>query len=205
MYDAVGASIQGLQAMTKDRQYAAVTQDAVYQLLLLTDGGDNYSSDFTLAALTDLVAHPGLPNFHLVVVAVSMSDRDKQKLRGLCAPDHATFLDVKNFSELQHTLHEVGEVVQQRLVVTTTTVTKTVVQSHGQRGGGVRGVQAITEGIAATRLSLPAPPGAHKTQAVARKARSVVVDERTVCQHFLAGKCVFGKKCRNVHPVSLLC
>mmetsp|Transcript_27357 Transcript_27357/g.46241 ORF Transcript_27357/g.46241 Transcript_27357/m.46241 type:complete len:337 (-) Transcript_27357:148-1158(-) len=205
MYDALGASIQGLQAMARDKQYAAVTHDAVYQLLLITDGGDNCSSEFTLATLTELVAHPGLPNFNLVVVAVSMTARDKQKLRGLCAPEHATLLDVKDISELQHTLRRVGEEVQQRLVVTTT-VTQTVVQSQGHRGGGGRGVQAITEGIAATRLSLPAPPQTQTTQAVAvaRQIRSVV-DGKDVCQHFLAGRCVFGKKCRNLHPISLLC
>ena len=194
MYDAVGASILGLQAMAKDKKYAAVTHDAVYQLLLITDGGDNRSSEFTLATLTELVAHPGLPNFHLVVIAVNMTETDKEKLRRLCAPDHAKLLDVKDIRELQHTLRRVGEVVQQRLVVTTT-VTKTMVQSHGHSQGH-HGVQAITEGIAATRLSLPAPPRAHKTQAVA-------VARKDVCQHFLAGKCVFGKKCRNLHPVSL--
>jgi hypothetical protein len=194
MYDAVGASIRGLQAMARDERYAAVTEGAVYQLLLLTDGGDNYSSEFTLATLTELVAHPGLPNFHLVVVGVSMADRDKQKLRGLCAPVHATFLDVKNFSELQHTLHEVGEVVQQRLVVTTTvTQTRTVVQG---RGGG--SVQTITEELGATRLhTLPAPPRGNPRQ-ITHKPR--MVTGGTVCHHYLAGRCTFGKKCRNLHP-----
>jgi hypothetical protein len=203
MYDALGTSIQGLQSMAKDRSYAAVTQDAVYQLLLITDGADNRSTEFTLATLTELVAHPGLPNFHLVLVAVSMRDHDKQKLQGLCAPAHATFLDVKDISELQHTLRRVGEVVQQRLVVTTTTVTKTVVQNKGNGRGG-HNVQAITEGIATARLSLPAPPVPHKA-AVACKARTVVVDQKHICHHFLAGKCVFGNKCRNLHPVSLQC
>jgi hypothetical protein len=211
MYDAVGSSIRGLQAMAKDERYSAVTDDAVYQLLLLTDGGDNYSSEFTLATLTELVAHPGLPNFHLVVVAVSMSERDKQKLRGLCAPVHATFLDVKNFSDLQHTLHEVGEVVQQRLVFTTTTVTQTRTVMQGHSTGGAGSVQTITEGLAATRLhSLPYQP---VTRTLVQKQPQKQKQNRTprmvtnganICQHFLTGTCVFGKKCRNEHPTYLL-
>ena len=213
MYDAVGASICGLQAMARDKQYSAVSRDAVYQLLLLTDGGDNYSSEFTLATLTELVAHPGLPDFHLVVVAVSMSERDKQKLRGLCQPVHATFLEVENLSELASTLHHVGEEVQQRLVVTTTTVTQTKVL---MRGGNHRnphllvdaardeGVTAITRELASTTMHLSAsPPTRSQTQQISLQTQTRLKKahpRQQVCQHFLAGKCLFGKNCRNVHP-----
>ena len=118
MYDAIGASIVGLQQMTKDVRINRVTPDAVYELLLLTDGGDNYSSQYTLQEVADVVAHPGLPNFHLILVAVEMSVRDKENLQTvLCAPNHATFIDVRNLSDLQQTLRGVAASEQQRLVV----------------------------------------------------------------------------------------
>jgi hypothetical protein len=132
-YDAIVSAISNFQAMSKDERYKAITEDAVYEILLLTDGGDN-CSEATLQQAAELVARPGLPNFNFIVVAVSMSESDKAKLQTICKPIHATFLDVKNISDLQHTLRSVGEKVQQRLVVTKTiTVTETVAISNNPK------------------------------------------------------------------------
>jgi uncharacterized protein YegL len=127
-YDAVASSIQGLQAMVRDENYSAVTQDAVYQLLLVTDGQDNSSTAFTLTRLIELVERPGVPNFHFFVVAVSMTNEDKKNLKKLCKSSHTTFIDVADIGELQKTFQRVAKSVQQRLVVTTT-VTETRVVS----------------------------------------------------------------------------
>jgi hypothetical protein len=151
MYDSIGKCIKGLQAMVRNEDYIAVTKDAVYKILLLTDGGDNYSSEYTLEQAAELIAHPGLPNFHFVVVAVEMSARDKQKLQVLCEPDHATFVDVSKLSDLGRTLEEVGKRLQQRrLLVTTTTTTVSVVREL--RPGGF--IVSDLDGLDSMRLPL---------------------------------------------------
>lgn len=187
MYDALGSCMRGLKDMSRDERYAAVVEDAVYQLLLITDGEDNSSTQFTRDTLTELVAHPGIPNFHLVVVAVCMSDQEKQALRGLCAPLHATLLDVENISELQHTLREVGEVLLQRLVITTTTVTQ-----QSTSGSQVMAATKPTQVPRITQYPRQKPVAKPKQRSVAMSGN--------VCQHYLAGRCKFGNDCRNAHP-----
>jgi hypothetical protein len=191
-YDAVASSILSLQDMTKLDSYKAITQDAVYELLLLTDGADNSSTKYSLQQLTDLVARPGIPNFHIVVIAVSMAGSDKAKLKELCEPVHATFIDIKNISELQNTLRRVGESVQQRLVVTTTvTETRTIqgARSYGGRQQDVS-VATITNGLGSTRLALPPPP-----PQVAKGSKKQVV-----CSFFNQPLgCRNGNRCKFLH------
>jgi len=97
--------------------------------------GDNASVDYNLKTITELVAKPGLPDFHLTVVAVSMSERDKANFVEMCGCRHATFLDVKALSQLKSTLENVGRAVVGRLVITTTTTTTTTYAATNMKMG----------------------------------------------------------------------
>jgi hypothetical protein len=205
-YDGVGASIEALQAMHRDEKFRAVMQDAVFELLLVTDGDDNRSTEYTLERLADLVAHPGLPNFHFVVVAVKMSDADKRKLRVLCTSEHASFLDVGSLSELQHTLRGVAERVQQRLVTTTITTTTHTSSSAAVSARG--SVPKLTAEFSRARLTSigegsaggprPRKPAALLPPSSAPRA-SKKKEAPKVCTHYQAGSCRFGSACRNLH------
>lgn len=205
MYDAVGSAIEALQKLNRDPKFSLITNEAVYELLVLTDGADNCSTDYDHRRVAELIAHPGLPNFHLVVVAVSMSECDKQNLHALCNPDHATFLDVASLSELQRTLHGVGERVQQRLVYTTTTTTTRVVSSSASSRGHANtgeSIQAVTMSMAKahighskSRLLLQGGPRGDG----AKRGGTGKLAGVGVCSHFQAGNCRFGSKCRNLH------
>jgi hypothetical protein len=109
--------------MHGDEKYAAVTQAAVYQMLLVTDGDDNSSRHFTLESVTDLVRKPGLPDFHLHVIAVQMHRDEKAKLEGICAPGHCTFYQVEDLARLGEALRRVSERVLQQVVCVKTTET----------------------------------------------------------------------------------
>jgi len=166
LFDALGTAIEGLRDMHRDTKYQAVTTDAVYELLLVTDGEDTSSTRYTLESLADLVAEPGIPHFHLLLVGVGMEPSFARILRQtLCAPRHATYFDASSIDDLTRTLKEVAVGVQRRLVVTTTTTRTAVV---GGSGRGSRQQQQIATGPAAgsrvprhrtpVRRALPAPP-----------------------------------------------
>jgi Mg-chelatase subunit ChlD len=135
-YDALGTSIEALKAISRDPKFRAVTENAVYQLLLITDGGDNASVKYGLSQITALVAQPGLPNFHLTVVAVNMSIRDQNKFQQLCSCQHATFLTAENLDQFKDTMEKVGRNVVARLAITrtvTTTTTTTTLKTASAR------------------------------------------------------------------------
>jgi uncharacterized protein YegL len=188
-YDAIGHTIMGLRKMAHDPKYNAITKDAVYEMLLLTDGGDNYSSEFTLRQAAELVAKPGIPDFHFVVVAVSMSTADKAKLRQLCEPVHATLIEIANISELHQTLQKIGETVQERLVYTTTTtstVVEQVVRSHGGFGH--------SRGDSGDRRVIDAP-----TARSGPRGGEAVPKPPKICKNFASGACRFGSSCHFLH------
>ena len=124
IYDALHTSITALKEMVLDSKFVAISKDAVYELLLVTDGADG-NSKFTLQEAIELVKHPGIPNFHLIVVAVGMTEHDKIKLIQLCQCSHAEFISVKHLHELRETIQTLGHQILQRLVYVTTSVTTT--------------------------------------------------------------------------------
>jgi uncharacterized protein with von Willebrand factor type A (vWA) domain len=156
IYDALGQSISGLREMVRDPKYVAMSGDAVYELLLVTDGADG-NSRTTLDQAIELVAHPGIPNFHLVVVAVSMSAREQEQLRRLCAFPHATFVEVEHLDQFAATIGKIGRAAVQRatVVVTRTVVEEVRVSGHG--GGG--GMAALQAGMGRMAIAAGAMPG----------------------------------------------
>lgn len=134
-YDAIGNVITDLVKSSKDPKFSKVHDDAVYQLLVVTDGEDNASTEFNLKRCAELIAHSGLPNFHLWVIGVGMTEYHKQQYEMLCAPRHANYLDIADFSKFQATMERVGNEVRKSLQVVrqviSTTVTKTVSATAG--------------------------------------------------------------------------
>jgi hypothetical protein len=220
-YDALGAAIEGLKSLTKDSAFRSVTMDAVYQLLLVTDGGDNASLQLNFDSCAALVAKPGLPNFHLTVVAVGMSPHDKAKFQKLCSVGHATFLEAANLRDLKTTLERVGHNVRSRLVVqTTTTITSATMVSVA--GGSVTTARIppprplivakmlaapplnpvmgfITGGMSMLGL-LPAAVGpVLPRRALASHAMAASGAKAAVCTFWLKGCCKRGDACRYRH------
>jgi Mg-chelatase subunit ChlD len=77
----------------------------VFEQLVITDGLDN-SSSVGLEQLKALVTKPGLPDYHLRIIAVT-SDMEASEillLEQLCRPAHATLLRVSDVQELQAVL-----------------------------------------------------------------------------------------------------
>jgi len=202
-YDALGGVIRSLQSMVRDPKYRAVCNDAVYQVLLVSDGGDNASTEFTLQTLSALVAAPGIPNFHLVVVAVQMSAHDAAKMQALCAPMHCTFLQVGDLASLRRTLARVGQSVQQRLVVQTTVTTYSSGRgSIGHPAGDLAAMQALTCGFMGMHLppQCPAPKSKKLLTLMPPSPHFPKSKKATpMCSWHLQGNCRFGAKCKNRH------
>ena len=94
-------------------------------LSTFNDGEDNRSKT-QLEELAQMVASPGLPNFHLFIVGVGMDSSYSSTLRAaLCKKQHCRYVDVDNLSDLQKIFETYQREVVQRLVVATTTTTTT--------------------------------------------------------------------------------
>ena len=219
LYDGLGAAIEEIKAMRADKKYNSVTKDAVYELLVLTDGGDNSSVTFSLETLSTLVAQPGIPNFNLHVVGVSMDHSDKEKLLSLCKPRHCSYIDVSDLTQLSDKLSHIRETVKKRLVMTTTTtvVENVVVVGSGSAHvhgpvdqlGGVLQRMRLQSTPTPVQLTLtaarPAPtrctvPG--KTagkMATGKMATGKTAGKTAVCAYWLKGGCKFGSTCRDAH------
>jgi len=129
-YDALGSAVADLHGMKVNENYNAVTENAVYQMLLITDGDDNSSVNFTLDTISELIAKPGLPHFHLFVIAVKMKELDKKKLKKLCQPDHCTFYEIEELEKLAEVMRRVGQRVTEKIVRTTTKEVTVSTVSH---------------------------------------------------------------------------
>jgi len=198
-YDALGDTIEGLKAISRDRSFRAVTENAVYQVLLVTDGGDNASVKFTLRQITELVARPGLPDFHLTVVAVNMSPTDKVKFQELCNCRHATFLEAGDLGQLKSTLEKVGRTVVSRLVAVHTTVTTTTTSAAVSNRGGaaVNTFPTICRGL--QQMSLQA--GSHPAIATGTHPRitsAATTMPSKSCSFFARGACTKAN-CKFMH------
>jgi Mg-chelatase subunit ChlD len=145
-YDALGSAITDLKNMHGNEKFEAVSHDAVYQMLLVTDGDDNSSRSFNLDTVSELVRKPGLPNFHLHVIAVQMGRQEKAKLERLCGPGHCTFYQVEDLARLGEELRRVGERVLERVmrVQTTETVVENTSQGDGARARAGAGAGPAT-------------------------------------------------------------
>ena len=199
IYDALKTCIQGLKEKLKDPKFGQCGKDAVFQLILLTDGGDNNCST-SLAEVAALVARPGIPNFHLVVVGISMGASTASTLRPvLCAPGHARFIDVADISNLGSTMRSVVTDVKARLVVQVeTTTTRIAVVDNGGRGGGVCGnVGMLANGLGT--LSLGGRGGRRGAAGRGAAGRGAGRGGNRICSYWQKGGCTFGENCNFKH------
>lgn len=132
IYDALVQSISELRDLVRNPKYVAMNSDAVYELLLVTDGAD-CNSNTTLSKAIELVAHSGIPNFHLVVVAVCMRPHEKQQLIRLCSFPHATFVEVEHLDQFAATIRKLGQEAMQRARIV---ITRTVIEEVRVIGSG---------------------------------------------------------------------
>lgn len=135
IYDSIKVCVDNLKDKFSDVKYAHINKDALFQLVLVTDGGDN-SSRTSLSDAAALVARPGIPNFHLVVVGIGMGSSTAATLRDtLCAPHHAQYIDVTDVGQLGSTMRRVVKDVQSRLIIKVQVQTMSVSATVGGGGG----------------------------------------------------------------------
>lgn len=140
LWDAVAAGVDLLKEVLEKRKKDPKRFNLpklCFQQLLLTDGMDN-SSSTSFEQVKQLVKAPGLPDYHLVLVAVTsdMESAHVQKLAELCQPSHARLVECKDVGQLKKVLAAEAE----RL--------KLVVESYDPTGasGGFKGkVRSVTE------------------------------------------------------------
>lgn len=85
VFDAIATAIVGLP-----RGKGLPERQAKF-VVVLTDGGDN-SSKTTHEQCCELVKKPGVPHLYFVVVGIALPDGVADKMRALCAPPHAHFV-----------------------------------------------------------------------------------------------------------------
>jgi hypothetical protein len=147
IYDALNSCITGLRAKLQDKSFRQINRNAFYQLVLVTDGVDNMSST-TLTEAAALVANPGIPNFHLVVVGIGMPRGTSDTLsRILCAATHAQYMEVDDIARLGETMQRIVTDVRARLVVEIEVQTLRVV------GGSAADVRRLTAGMASNQIT----------------------------------------------------
>lgn len=145
LWDAIDEGINGLRTAFKRHGTRAGRAPRHFELVVLTDGGDN-SSKTTFEAIAERVATPGLPNFHLTVIPVG-GGCDMDKLRALARPRHCTIIKADDGERIREAFGKVAQRIQlerTRTVVITERVTAVGCVPHGLpqargRGGGRRG------------------------------------------------------------------
>ena len=122
LYDAIGGGVAEMKETLARHRAKGRADKLVFQQLVITDGADN-SSTTSLAAIKALVAKPGLPDFHLVLIAVGIDANDARQMRSICDNNHSSFI-------LAGDVRELGKVLQDQA-----TRIKLVldVDSHGRR------------------------------------------------------------------------
>ena len=98
LWDGIVAGIQELRDYTDYAKATKRGKKVAYQLVL-TDGEDN-SSSATLEQAAEMVAKPGLPDFHFVVIGIGVEASTRRTLEGLCKPRHAQYIHVNDVAEL---------------------------------------------------------------------------------------------------------
>ncbi|GMI48775.1 hypothetical protein TrCOL_g3994 [Triparma columacea] len=206
IYDALMTCILGLKEKLGNPKFHQVNKDALYQLILVTDGADN-SSKAGLDEVAALVARPGIPNFHLVVVGIGMDRGTAATLRSrLCAPEHAQYMEAPDIGRLGSTLRRVVQDVKARLVVEVQTV-RVVVNGGGCGGAGGDAMVMLTQNMGEMGLAAPAGSrrlplkslgngggGGWKKEGGGGRGRKTLT-----CTFWEKGKCTKGAACRFKH------
>jgi uncharacterized protein YegL len=107
------AAIEGIDEI--DRFQSSMGRDNdVYEHLIITDGEDN-SSDSSLKDAIARISQPGIPNYHLTLVAVNIAGKHRHVMEKMCRAHHAKFVHVDDLDELAHTLDCVKERMRVRI------------------------------------------------------------------------------------------
>jgi hypothetical protein len=157
IYDAIKQGVMDLRTthrlQTKQRNCVPV-----YEHLIITDGSDN-SSSCCLEEVAALVAAPGLPNYHLIVIAVGISERAAEAMKTLCKPQHAQFLLADDLAGLTVLLQRVATRIRLQLDVRQEGKNKSRLQVvwQGHQGN-------VREGILSVAQHAPALVRSHQKQ-----------------------------------------
>lgn len=119
LYDTV---MDILKTIPRDRKFWNTTMEVV----CLTDGRDNVSKT-TFQQFKQKLAHPGVSNFHFVLVGVGLDEKFSQDLSVACEPEHCAFINCSGQgSSLQNQMKEAfrraasGIVKRRKITVTFT-------------------------------------------------------------------------------------
>lgn len=142
LWDAIDEGVDGLCAAFKRHGARVGGAARHFELVVLTDGGDN-SSRTAFEAIAERVAKPGLPNFHLTIIPVG-GGCEMDKLRALARPRHCTIIKADDGDRIRAAFGKVAQRIQlerTRTVVITERVTAVGRAPHGPphplgRGGG---------------------------------------------------------------------
>eukprot|EP00696_Hemimastix_kukwesjijk_P008968 gnl/Hemi2/21326_TR7086_c0_g1_i1.p1 gnl/Hemi2/21326_TR7086_c0_g1~~gnl/Hemi2/21326_TR7086_c0_g1_i1.p1 ORF type:complete len:401 (+),score=103.59 gnl/Hemi2/21326_TR7086_c0_g1_i1:138-1340(+) len=146
LYDAILVTVRNLRAsIEKSQQHAPrKTHKRVFEIFVLTDGEDTSSSSVRaqkLAELRSLLEHPGIPHFHLIVIAVGMTAETERIFQGLCSgKNHLEFWPcmedgqaaiAKVFDQIRRKVQQ----VQQTFVKVAVQLGGATVITHSQNAG----------------------------------------------------------------------
>jgi hypothetical protein len=111
---------QGISDMRKTlqivrKQSGGKKQHLCLEHLVITDGADN-SSSTSFTEICELVAKPGLPHYHLLIIGAGMQDEEQATMQRLCRPAHCTFVpSTSDLSQLQALLGSFKQEVRVRM------------------------------------------------------------------------------------------
>jgi uncharacterized protein YegL len=108
LYDAIEIAIN---TYPKNKKY----QNDQVEMVVLTDGEDTTGK--SVQSVKDLVASPGIRNFHLFVIGVGIEARQVAELTELCAPKHAKFLHAVDVHEISKVFSQVKELIIERMII----------------------------------------------------------------------------------------
>lgn len=110
LYDAIAEGLDALKEAVEYVKGQKQEKRVVPVQLVITDGEDNHSQR-TLAHVKRLLAESGRQwkDFHFFLVAVGLSPSAKEKMKQLCAEEHATFLHAGDTEGFRLQLREVEQ------------------------------------------------------------------------------------------------
>jgi Mg-chelatase subunit ChlD len=130
LFDSICTSIDSFRKLSSKKSDDNPNQIRVF--VLLTDGADNCSMQFSFDDAVNRVAKPLIRDFHFIMLGVGLDNETETKFREqLCAPAHAKFIKVQD-ADPESIRRAFGTVVkkitklQAKKIVTTTTTTTIV-------------------------------------------------------------------------------
>ena len=127
LLDSLAEQVAELQRVTRGHGH----RRQMRALVALTDGGDNMSTR-SVRELAALLGKPGIADFHFVLVGVGLDSRTKATLADeLCAPQHATFIDVADAdaASIRRAFGSVARTIERRVTELVACIERTTTAS----------------------------------------------------------------------------